>query len=83
MRRYVWTSGAFYVAGFVMLLCAFGMIAVCAVTGAANVSVEARLMSLTSTLHAVGLMVTSGLFSVAGAILAAVEQLPRGRAPEV
>jgi hypothetical protein len=76
VQRFAWTSRLFYITGLVMLLCAFVMIAVSAVAGATNPSIEIKLVSLTSMLQAVGLMITGGLFHVAGAIVATTERCP-------
>lgn len=77
MRQVVWTSRTFYSGGLVMFLCAFALIAVSAVAVAANPSVEARLVSIANMLQAAALMITGGLFHVAGAVLAAAERTPK------
>jgi hypothetical protein len=76
VRRYVWTSRLFYITGLVMLLGAFVMIAISAVAGTTNRNIETQMVSTRGMLQAVGLLITGGLFHVAGAIAAMTERCP-------
>ena len=75
-----WSSKMFWTAGVVMLLASFGLIAVAAVATSSTAGVENRLTYLSALVLAAAVLITSGLFHVAGAVLYAAERVAERKA---
>ena len=69
-----WSSRMFWAAGGVMMLAAVALIAAAAVATSDGTTVESRLTFLTAVVMASAVLVTGGLFHVAGAVLRAAER---------
>jgi hypothetical protein len=80
MKRSFRLSRLFYVCAGGSFIFSLLTALVSVVNGMTNLSVEGRVLSLTTTLQSVGFMITAGLLLVAGTILTASEQSCQDRA---